>query len=267
MEELMRGCYIWALIAILFIPLTGYAHLKQTATTINDFSRLNKTEIHSFATPCSYKELQSIVQYAHKNNLKIAISGIRHSQGGHAFFPHAIIISLEKLNRVIKFDPNKKLITVQAGITWSAIQEFLHKHSCAVKIMQFANLFTIGGSLSVNCNGIDPHCGPLIESIESIKILMANGSLMTASRLENPELFYLAIGGYGLFGIIVEATIQVVSDDLYHQYTSTTSLPDYVAKIKKIAQNPKIGFHYSLLTFRNKDKQLFGNVYLSILKN
>jgi len=260
----MTNRHIWATIAILCIPLAGYPHLKQniktTPTTINDFSRLNETKIHSFTTPYSYEELQSIIDYAQNNKLKIALSGTRHSQGGHAFFPDAIVINLEKLNKILDFDKNKKLITVQAGATWNHIQEFLQPHHCAVKIMQFANLFTVGGSLSVNCNGIDPNYGPLIESIQSIKILLANKSIVTASRSENSELFSLAIGGYGLFGIILEATIQVVQDDLYKRKMALISLPAYIQKIKKIVNDPEIGFHFSFLTLTAHGKKLFGNV-------
>lgn len=256
--------HTWGLIAILFTTIPGCSHkqpvIKTASVTINDFSRLNKTEIHQVSTPSSYEKLQSIISYAQNNNLKIAIAGSRHSQGGHTSFSNAIVISLKKLNHVLDFDQDKKLITVQTGATWKDIQEFLQPHGCAVKIMQFANLFTIGGSLSVNCNGIDPNYGPLIESIQSIKILLANGSIVTASRSKNSELFSLAIGGYGLFGIILEATIQVVSDDLYKREASLIPLSDYVQEIQNIAHSPDVGFHFSFLTFTATGRKLFGDV-------
>ena len=263
-RKFMKNQYILIITTIFCAPIAQYCRREEpthtTSTTINDFSRLNKTNIHSLKTPSSYQELQEIVAYAKKNKLKIAIAGIRHSQGGHAFFTNAIVINLKKLNRILDFDPDKKLITVQAGTTWNTIQEFLHPHGCAVKIMQFANLFTIGGSLSVNCNGIDPNYGPLIESIQSIKILLENGSIVTASRSENSELFSLAIGGYGLFGIILQATIQVVKDDLYKKEITLMSLDEYVKKLKNMRPDQKTGFHFSFLTLTASGKKLFGQV-------
>ncbi len=257
---------IRSLLAIFFIILTGYLpkakDLRADSVELNDFSRLNKTMINKFVTPSSYEELQSIIDYAQTHNLKISIAGMRHSQGGHTFFPNALVINLGKLNKVIAFDQNKKLITVQAGITWKNIQHYLHQHKLAIKIMQFVNIFTVGGSLSVNCNGIDPNYGPLIESIHSIKILLADGSIITASRTKNPELFSLAIGGYGLFGIILEATIEVVEDSLYKRETKFLSLPEYVSTIKNIAHDPQIGFHFSFLNFKTFGKKLFGGVTL-----
>lgn len=256
--------HILALIGIFYISMPGCTYpkykSKYTTKTINDFSRLNETKIHTLATPSSYEELQKIIRYAQANNLKIAMAGSRHSQGGHAFFADAIVINLKKLNKILDFNPHKKLITVQTGATWKDIQEFLQPHGLAVKIMQFVNIFTIGGSLSVNCNGVDPHFGPLIESVQSIKILLADGSIVTASRSENSELFSLAIGGYGLFGVILEATLQVVEDELYKPTTKMVSLEDYIQKIKTIPNDPKIGFHFGYLTFRSVSKNLFGKV-------
>ena len=73
--------------------------------------------------------------------------------------------------------------------------------------MQSYNDFTVGGSLSVNVHGRNLDRGQLIETVESIKVLLADGSFVTASRTENSDLFVAAVGGYGAFGIIIEATL------------------------------------------------------------
>ena len=251
---------IYSLITVLLLFLSGCTNKDLQATLINDFSRLNQTSVRAILTPSSYQELQSIVNNARDNNLKIAIAGTRHSQGGHAFFPDSLVVSLKKLNKVLNFDCHKKLITVQTGAIWKDIQEYIQPHGCAVKIMQVANLFTVGGSLSVNCNGLDPNLGPLIESVQSIKILLADGSIVTASRSINPELFSLAIGGYGLFGIILEATLEVVQDDLYKRETKLLSLDEYVKEMQRMAHGPKVGFHFAFLTLTMIGEKLFGDV-------
>ena len=70
----------------------------------------------------------------------------------------------------------------------------------------YAN-FTVGGSLSVNVHGRYIHHGALIKSVKSIKVVLANGDLVNASRTENPDIFKAVIGGYGGIGVIVEATL------------------------------------------------------------
>lgn len=240
--------------------LVTYGKAPLQAPTLNDFSRLNETTINQLITPTSYQELESIIKYATAKKLKISIAGSKHSQGGHAFYPDAIVVDLKLLNNVLSFEPDTKLITVQTGITWKEIQDFLNPHNCAVKIMQFANLFTVGGSLSVNCNGVDPHQGPLIESVRSIKIMNAEGSIIIASRTENAELFHLAIGGLGLFGIIIEATLEVVDNDFYQQETRNLTIPEYVAYVKNLPHDPTIGFHFGFLKLNLFGKDMFSNI-------
>lgn len=128
---------------IFFMSLHTQIISHENNIIINDFSRLNPTQVYQINTPTSYHELQNILHYASENNLKVIAAGSRHSQGGHAFYPHAIIINLEKLNKILDFNQNKKLITVQAGATWEQLQKFLHDHGYAVKIMQYANIFLL----------------------------------------------------------------------------------------------------------------------------
>lgn len=108
-------------------------------------------------------------------------------------------------------DIQNKLLTVQAGITWREIQKFINPHGLSVKSMQSYKYFSVGGSLSVNVHGQDIHFCPMISSIESLKILCADGSIKNVNRTENSEFFKLIIGGYGLFGIVIEATLSLIS--------------------------------------------------------
>ncbi len=225
---------------------------------INDFSRLNKTQITNFMEPVTVDELSSILVKAAAQDLNVSISGVRHSQGGHTFYKNALVVSLAKMNKVISLKGN--LLTVQAGITWKEVQSYLHERNKAVKIMQFANMFTIGGSLSVNANGIDPHVGPLIESVHALKIMMADGAIVHVSRTEHAELFRLTIGGYGLFGIIIEATLEVVENNLYKKEVTELSLDEYVRSIENIRNDSSVGLHFGQLTLNPWAEKLFSGV-------
>jgi decaprenylphospho-beta-D-ribofuranose 2-oxidase len=212
---------------------------------INDISNLNKTCVERIVHPTTVQELIQLVNTAKKDGLKISMAGKRHSQGGHAFYRGNVVIDINKLNKIIHFDPANKLITVEPGVTWKQIQLYCNPYNLALKVTQTASIFTVGGSLSVNCHGRDPHYGPLIETIKSFRILLADGSIVNASREENQELFSLAIGGYGLFGIITEIDISLTQNDIYKKNSKTVSIKDYPAFVKKnIINNPKVGLHY-----------------------
>ncbi len=68
---------------------------------------------------------------------------------------------------------------------------------------------SIGGALSANIHGRGLQMKPLTGDIESFRIVTANGESLNCSRQENAELFRLAVGGYGLFGIIASATLRL----------------------------------------------------------
>ena len=116
------------------------------------------------------------------------------------------------MNRIINLNTEKLQITVQSGATWRKIQEAIDSKGLSLKIMQSFSNFTVGGSLSVNAHGRYVNEGPIIRSVESIKIVLADGSIMEASRTKNPDLFFGAIGGYGGIGVIVEATLNLTEN-------------------------------------------------------
>ena len=107
--------------------------------------------------------------------------------------------------KLLHFRKEDKVITVQAGITWRKIQEFIDPYDLSVEIMQSNDNFTVGGSLSVNAHGRYAGLGPIVLSVKSIRLVLADGSVVTASPADNSDLFYGAIGGYGALGVIAKA--------------------------------------------------------------
>jgi hypothetical protein len=93
----------------------------------------------------------------------------------------------------------------------------LDREGFSVAVMQSNDDFTIGGSISVNCHGWQSNSPPIASTVESFKILLADGSVRECRRQsrEDRELFAAVCGGYGLFGVILEAELRVVPNALY----------------------------------------------------
>ena len=123
------------------------------------------------------------------------------------------MIDMRGLNR-IELDAAKSTVTVGAGATWHDIQNAIHPRF-AVKAMQSTDIFSVGGSISVNAHGMDHQAGAIRDSLRSLRVMLADGKVVTTSRTESPELFDLVVGGYGLFGIILSAELDVVPNALY----------------------------------------------------
>jgi FAD/FMN-containing dehydrogenase len=174
--------------------------------TVNDVSHLNPIVVEKVEAPTSAAEVSRLVR-GHQG--PVCIGGARHSQGGQIATDNCLFLDMRKMNRVLKLDLRARRISVQAGISWRKIQEAIDTHGLSLSIMQTYSNFTVGGSLSVNAHGRYVGRGPLVGSVLSIVVVLADGSIVEASRTQNREVFDAAIGGYGGIGVIVSATLQL----------------------------------------------------------
>jgi decaprenylphospho-beta-D-ribofuranose 2-oxidase len=215
---------ICCLAVVLFVPLYHPTPPLEPPDVVNDVARLNRTVVREVIHAQSEDEIRNAVLRAGASGMKVTIAGKRHSMGGQTLYPDSIAIDMVPFNRIISLDETNKILTVQSGATWSDIQQFLNPHGLAILAMQGPNIFTVGGSMSVNAHGWDMRHGPVAASVEWFRILLADGSIRRCSRDENSELFHLALGGYGLFGVILDVGLRVTDNA---RYVATVSPEDY----------------------------------------
>jgi len=172
------------------------------------------------------RELASVVRQAAAAGQRISISGARHSMGGQTLMPNGIIIDMEPLKQM-RLDEKREILTVGAGARWREVIAYLDHFGRAVTVMQSDNDFSVGGSLSVNCHGWQHNSPPIASTVESLRLIRADGTVVTCSPTENTELFHLALGGYGLFGIILEARLRTVPNEYYKDERHLVSPADY----------------------------------------
>src|SRR5712672_22195 len=185
---------------------------------INDVhSQLNRTRVRELLRPHSRDELAGIVRSASRKGLPISVSGYRHSMGGQQFATDGGCIDTRELDRVISFDRERGWLEAEAGIQWpKLIRAYLEAQTGETKqwgVAQkqtSADTFTLGGSLSSKVNSSGLRMKPLISNMESFTMITADGKTIRCSREENSELFRLAIGGYGIFGLIDTVTLRLV---------------------------------------------------------
>ncbi|MGF2615745.1 FAD-binding oxidoreductase [Rossellomorea vietnamensis] len=195
--------------------------------TVSDIGGLMPTKIEQVTKGEEEREMVKTVKKAADKNLKISIAGKMHSQGGHTYYPGSVVLDMTGYNKVLNLDTTEKTIHVQSGATWADIQKAANSLGLSVKVMQSQNIFTIGGSLSVNVHGRDIRHGALIETVNSFRLLKHNGEIINVSRSENKEYFPLVIGGYGLFGVILDVELQLTEDELYELKTTELSYEEY----------------------------------------
>lgn len=191
---------------------------RETGTLVNDVhSQLNPTQVHKIHSPDSLESVQTAIQTARRDGLAVSIAGGRHAMGGQQFGTGTLLLDMNSMNRILKLDNERGLVEVEAGIKWPELVHGLQDSQRGAKrpwsIIQKqtgADRLSIGGALGANIHGRGLRFRPFIQDVESFSLMTAGGELRECSRRENFELFRLAIGGYGLFGVITTVTLRLM---------------------------------------------------------
>jgi FAD/FMN-containing dehydrogenase len=234
-----RPALILTLVVATSTQLAAQEHPNTAPSLLlNDVhSRLNPTQVAEIVHPRSVDEVIAAVKRAKAEGRSISISGARHSMGGQQFAKDALHLDMRGLNRFIAVDRDKKLARVEAGITWPVLLDALEKSQGGHLFLTFtqkqtgADELTLGGAVSSNIHGRGLQWRPFVQDIESLTLVDADGALRKASRSENPELFSLVVGGYGLFGVIVEVEIRLVMRQRLERVVEITKLDGLISRI------------------------------------
>ena len=218
----------------------------QRGGTINDASCLSRTSVAGIVAVRSEADIARALAYARAKDLPVSAAGVKHSMGGQAFRKGGVVLDMRGLD-AIRLDPEKSTIEVGSGATWHAIQNAIHPRF-AVKAMQSTDIFTVGGSISVNAHGMDHRAGAMMDSIRSLRVMLADGQVVTASRDENADLFRHVIGGYGLFGILLSAELDVVPNRIYESERSLIGYRDFPKLFEGIDRDRAVELTYTHLS-------------------
>jgi len=180
---------------------------------VNDIhSRLNHTQMAELREPGNAEEVQAAVIAAGSLALGLSIAGGRHAMGGQQFLHQGMLLDMRRCDAVHGFDEERGLLRIGAGATWPTIISAVRERSARWGIRQKqtgADDLTLGGALAANVHGRGLGMGPIVEDVESFHLVTADGVLRMCSRDQESELFRLAIGGYGLFGVITDVTLRL----------------------------------------------------------
>lgn len=229
------------------------APLPTAAPGRDDASRLNATapaEVVTVPTDPAEAERQLVylVRNAAARGGRVSIAGASHSMGGHTLHPGGVTLDMLPFNR-LELDANRRVLRAGAGARWAEIIPFLDAHGLSVAVMQSNHDFSVGGSLSVNCHGWQHDTPPIASTVEAFRLLLADGSIVRCSREDNAELFSFALGGYGLFGIILDAELRVVPNACYRAETHAVAPADYARAYRTLVNaRPDVGMVYGRLS-------------------
>jgi len=155
--------------------------------------------------------------------------------GGQQFCTGGLVLDMRGLDDIVSFDPAQGTIEVQAGIQWPQLIEYLSEAgnedgvSWAIRQKQTgADRLSIGGALAANAHGRGLTMAPFVSDVESFVLVDTAGEFVTCSRQQNPELFALVAGGYGLFGSVVSATLRLAPRTTLERVVEVRPIDDLI---------------------------------------
>jgi FAD/FMN-containing dehydrogenase len=214
-----RRKFLHAAAATVAMPFAGIAPAAATQRTIlNDASRLSPTPVARHATISKpgwndlIERIRAELKEATAAKRPVAASVARHSMGGQSLPRDGTAITLD--GGALEMDTAAMTYRTSAGNRWWDVIRILDPKGFSPAVMQSNSDFGVGSTFCVNAHGWPVPHGPFGSTVKAIRMVLADGTLMQCSRSENAELFALAMGGYGLFGIIVELDVEMTPNQL-----------------------------------------------------
>lgn len=171
----------------------------------------------AIALPDSVAQVQAVMRWAASEGVAVVPSGGRTGLSGGAVAANGeLVLSLERMNKVIDFDRVDRLLTVQAGMALEAVHNAAAEHGLSYPV-DFAarGSCSIGGNIATNAGGIRViRYGNTREWIAGLTVVTASGELLELNRglVKNSsgyDLRQLMIASEGTLGVIVQATLKL----------------------------------------------------------
>jgi FAD/FMN-containing dehydrogenase len=225
--------------------------------TLNDASRLNPTPVqrHWIVTPDAEKQLiadlRTELKSAAAEKRAVAASAARHSMGGQSLPRDGTAITFA-IDRVTP-DKAAKTYEVHAGTRWSQVITALDKIGFSPAVMQSNHDFGIASTFAVNAHGWPVPYGPFGATVRKIEMMLADGTVVSCSRTENQELFRLAMGGYGLTGIILKLEVDMVENLLLRPKFEVMASAQFSPRFVAAARDPAVRMLYGRLSVARRN--------------
>lgn len=193
---------------------TAFGQTFGQAATLNDASELSLTPIAKHITvtdrfdAAGITGLRDALSEAKTAGRPFIASAARHSMGGQSIARAGHTMTMN--HDWIELDTTALTYRCGAGTRWSTVIKLLDAEGFSPAVMQSNNDFGVASTFSVNAHGWPTPYSGCGSTVVSLRMMLANGELITCSRDENSDIFTAAMGGYGLLGVITDLEVKMV---------------------------------------------------------
>ena len=148
------------------------------------------------------------VNFARTHGLLVAIKGGGHHIAGNALCDGGIVIDMS-LMKAVRVDPADRTARAEAGLTWLELDHETQAFGLATVGGTVSDTGVAGLTMGGGIGWIGRKHGMTCDNLLSVDLVTAQGSLVTASATENPDLFWGVRGGGGNFGVVTSFEFRV----------------------------------------------------------
>lgn len=158
---------------------------------------------------CELTNRMRAPQQMQQHKLGIAY-GMGRSYGDVCLNPEGILWKTTGLDHYIAFDPDNGLLTCEAGVLLRDIQRLIIPRGWILPVTPGTQLITVGGAIANDVHGKNHHVlGSFGDHVKRLKLVRTDGEIIECGPDLRPDWFAATIGGIGLTGVIVEATLEL----------------------------------------------------------
>ena len=157
--------------------------------------------------PAGEAEIARAVRAAAEAGRRVRVAGT-----GHSFTDlcctDGTLLRLDRHDRVLEIDAERRLVTVEGGITIARLSEELDRHGLALPNLGDVTYQTISGAISTATHGTGERMRNIPCQVAGLSLVLGDGSVLRCSPDEDPEAFEVARVGLGALGVISTVTLR-----------------------------------------------------------
>ena len=187
--------------------------MSTTTTTrrLSGWGRTAPTVAEVLSTPDPEVIVKAVARAADDNQRGVIARGLGRSYGDNAQNGGGLVIDMSALDRIHSIDSDTRLVDVDAGVNLDQLMKAALPFGLWVPVLPGTRQVTVGGAIGCDIHGKNHHsAGSFGNHVRSMELLTADGQVRTITPDgEDADVFWATVGGNGLTGIILRATIEM----------------------------------------------------------